>query len=56
VRHQAKALSESAKVLEQVAGMMEVQADLFERTIQTLREPAEVAKGVAGVKRRPREA
>jgi hypothetical protein len=56
VRHQAKALSESAKLLEQAAGMMEVQADLFERTIQTLREPAEVAKGVAGVKRRPREA
>ena len=55
VRQQAKALSESAKALEQAAEMMEVQADLFERTIQTLREPAEVAKGVAGVKRRPRE-
>lgn len=55
VRQQAKALSESAKALERAADMMEVQADLFERTIQTLREPAEVAKDVAGVKRRPSE-
>lgn len=53
LRRQAEALNESARALEQAAGMMEVQADLFERTIQTLREPAEIAKAAAGLERRP---
>jgi len=53
LRRQAEALQESARALEQAAAMMEVQADLFEHTIHTLREPAEIAKAAAGVKRRP---
>ena len=55
LHRQAEALQESARALEQAAAMMEVQADLFERTIRTLREPAEIAKSVTGVKRRPRK-
>jgi len=55
LRSQATALNESARALEQAAGMMEVQAELFERMIQTLREPGEIAKAAAGVKRRPRK-
>jgi hypothetical protein len=56
LRRQAEALNESAKALEQAAGMMEVQAELFERTIQTLREPAEIAKSAVGLERRPSRA
>jgi hypothetical protein len=33
--------------------MIEVQADLFERAIHLLREPADVAKSVAGLERQP---
>jgi hypothetical protein len=33
--------------------MMEVQAELFERTIRALREPADIAKAAAGLDRRP---
>jgi hypothetical protein len=54
LHRQAEALNESARALEQAAGMMEVQAELFEKTIRRLREPAEIAKSVAGVERRPR--
>ena len=39
---------------EQAASMIEVQADLFQRTVKTLREPAEIAKAAAGLERRPR--
>lgn len=48
------ALTESARALEQAAGMMEVQAELFERAIQTLR--GEIAKAAAGLERRPSRA
>lgn len=47
---------EPARALEQAAGMMELQAELFERTIQMLREPAEIAKAAAGLERRPARA
>jgi hypothetical protein len=33
---------------------MKGQADLFERTVGTLREPAELAKPAAGLDRKPR--
>ena len=56
LRRQAEALKESARALEQAAGMMEVQAELFEKTIRGLREPAEIAKAAAGLKRRPTRA
>lgn len=44
LRKQSEALNASARALEQASAMMAVQADLFERTIQTLRQPAEIAK------------
>lgn len=56
LRRQAEALKESARALEQAAGMMEVQAELFEHTIRALREPAEITKAAAGLKRRPTRA
>ena len=48
---QAEALDASARALEQASAMMAIQADLFERTIQTLREPAEIAKAATNVAR-----
>jgi hypothetical protein len=48
MRSQAEAVEDAAHSLERVAGLMKVQADLFERTVRTLREPAEVAKSLAG--------
>jgi hypothetical protein len=56
LRRQAEALNASAQALEQAAGMIELQAELFERTIRTLREPAEIAKAAAGMKKRPARA
>jgi methyl-accepting chemotaxis protein len=54
LHRQAEALRESARALEQAAGTMEVQAEAFERTIRTVRQPTEIAKAAAGVPRRPR--
>jgi methyl-accepting chemotaxis protein len=52
LRSQAEALKESARALEQASAMTEKQAELFERTIRALREPAEIAKAAGGVGRR----
>ena len=54
LRKQSEAMNASARALEQASAMMAVQADLFERTIQTLRQPAEIAKAAthAGPPRR----
>jgi hypothetical protein len=54
MHRQADALSESARALEQAAELMRVQAELFERTVRTVREPAEVAKGFAHIRRHDR--
>jgi hypothetical protein len=51
----AEALNQSARAMEQAAELMKVQADLMGRTLQTLREPAELAKAAAGLDRRSRK-
>jgi hypothetical protein len=52
LRQQAEALQTAGRALEEAAGMMKSQAELFERTIATLREPAERARVAAGLERR----
>jgi hypothetical protein len=47
-RSQAEAIEDAARALERVANLMKVQAELFERTVRTLREPAEAVKTLAG--------
>ena len=54
MHRQADALSESARALEQAAELMRAQAELYERTVRTVRAPAEVAKGLAGIRPRDR--
>lgn len=52
MRRQAEALSASAQALQHAAELMRFQAQTFERTVRTVREPAEIAKGLARVDRR----
>jgi predicted metal-dependent hydrolase len=52
IRGQAEALEDAGRALQESAGLMKRQAELFERTIATLRQPTERAKGAAGAKRR----
>jgi hypothetical protein len=52
LREQAAALETSARALEETAGLVKRQADLFDRTLAALREPAERAKAAAGLQRR----
>ena len=47
-RSQAEAIEDAARALERVASLMKLQAELFERTLRTLREPAETVKTLAG--------
>ena len=47
VRSQAEAVEDAARALERVASLMKVQADLFERTVRTMREPAAAVKALA---------
>ncbi len=54
IRGQAEALEDAGRALEESAGLMKRQAELFERTIATLRQPTERAKSVAGAKPRTR--
>jgi uncharacterized phage infection (PIP) family protein YhgE len=54
LREQAEAVEHAAKSLEQAASLMKTQADLFERTIRTLREPSRRIESVMGLDpRRP---
>ena len=55
LRRQAEALEAAGRALEETAGLALTQAELFERTIATLRKPAEGARAVAGLERRPRK-
>jgi hypothetical protein len=55
LRAQAEALQTAGRALEETAGLVKNQAELFERTIAALREPAERAKSVAGIPRRESE-
>ena len=51
LRLQAEALEAAGRALEETAGLALTQADLFERTIATLRKPADSARAVAGLER-----
>jgi hypothetical protein len=56
LRSQAEALGAAGRALEDAAGLIATQAELFERTIGVLREPTELAKAAAGIERRERTA
>ena len=53
-RAQADALEEASAALEQTAQLMQTQAEIYENTIRALREPAALARRVAGAKPRMR--
>ena len=55
MRRQAEALEAAGRALEETAGLMKSQAELFERTIGTLRQPAALAKAAVALERGPRE-
>src|SRR3954454_5201923 len=55
LRGQADALQAAGRALEDTARLVKTQADLFERTVATPREPTELAKAAAVLERRPRK-
>ncbi len=55
LRRQAEALGTAGRALEETAGLVKRQAELFDRTIGVLREPTERAKAAAGLDRRVRK-
>jgi hypothetical protein len=55
LRSQAEALEAAGRALEDTAGLVRRQAELFDRTIAALREPAELAKVAAGLDRTPKK-
>ncbi len=52
LRRQAEALEAAGHALQDAAGLVKTQAELFERTIGVLRQPTELAKAAAGMERR----
>ena len=52
LRSQAKALEAAGAALSEAGRLMKTQAELFDRTVGSLRAPAELAKSAAGVERR----
>ena len=52
LRRQAEALGAAGRALEETAALMEHQAELFERSVGTLRRPAELARSVSGAPQR----
>lgn len=52
LEQQAESLQAAARALDESAGLMKAQAELFEKAIATARQPTELAKSAAGVKRR----
>lgn len=54
LRRQAEALGAAGRALEETAGLMKHQAEIFERTISTMRQPSDLAKAATGL-RRPRK-
>lgn len=54
LRSQAESLQAAAHALDETAGLMRLQAERFEQTVDTLRTPLELAKAAAGVGPRPR--
>ena len=55
-RAQAEALEQASAALEQTARLMQTQAEIYDNTIRALREPAALARRVAGAKPRKRGA
>ena len=53
LRKQATALEAAGQALDETAALVKSQAELFERTLGTLRKPTEAAKAAAGLERRP---
>lgn len=54
LRAQAEALQAAGRALDETAGLMKLQAERFEATVETLRAPLELAKSAAGLPRQPR--
>ena len=54
LRSHAEALETAGQALEETARLANIQAELFERTVATMREPTELAKGAIGLERRER--
>ena len=54
LRDQADALEQASAALEQTAHLIQTQAELYEGTIRALREPADLARSIAGAKPRQR--
>jgi hypothetical protein len=55
LRRQAEALEAAGRALQDTAVLVKTQAELFERTVGTLRRPAERAKSAAGLDRHRRQ-
>ena len=55
LRSQAEELAAAGHALEQAAGLMKTQAELFERSIGALREPVDLARAATGLERAPRK-
>jgi hypothetical protein len=49
LREQAEALESAGRALEEAAGVAKRQAELFEKTIATLRQPADLARTATGL-------
>lgn len=54
-RRQSEALEAAGRALEETAKQVKSQAQLFERTIDALRQPTEAAKAAAGIEQPPRK-
>lgn len=52
LRQQSEALESAGRALEESATLMKRQAELFERTIATIRQPTDLARAAAGLQRR----
>ncbi len=52
LRREAEALETAGRALEDASGLLKRQAELFAQTIAALREPGELAKAAAGLRRR----
>lgn len=48
---QAESLQAAARALDETAGLMKLQAERFDQTVDTLRAPLELAKSAAGIRR-----
>jgi hypothetical protein len=55
LRSQAEALETAGRALEETARVVSTQAELFDRTVGAMREPAERAKTAMGLERRERK-